>query len=167
MPKNLVVVGKITGPHGIKGGLKVVPLTDFPEQRFAKGKYLYLDSRRKLRISSVNSLPKAYLLFFDGINDRNAAEELKGSYIYTSETDKVILPEDSYMTSDIMGCSVVDEKGEDQGAVIDVLYGKANDVYVLSRKGKEFMIPAIKEAITGIDIDKKVITVKRDYLCET
>lgn len=167
MPSSLVAIGKIVGPHGIKGGIKVLSLTDFPEQRFTPNKDIYLEDFERLKIKDVNLSPKACLLFIEGINDRNAAEKLRGKYIYAKEAEKIRLPKDSYLVDDIIGCLVIDADEEELGTVIEVLKGKANDVYVLAKKNKEFMVPAIKEAIIEINIKEKIIRTKRDYLYET
>lgn len=167
MPQSLVAIGKIVGPHGIEGGIKVLPLTDFPEQRFARNKYIHLENFEKLKISDVKIFPKRCLLFIEGIDNRNAAEKLRGKYIYAKEDEKIRLPKGSYLVNDIIGCLIIDVGGEELGTVIEVLGGKANDVYVLSKKNKEFMLPAVKEAIINIDIKEKVIEVKRDYLYES
>lgn len=166
MPEGLLPVGKIVSPHGIKGGLKVYPLTDFPEQRFAKGKRLYLEDRAELEIKDARPAKNVYLIHLKGIDDRNAAENLKNHLLCVEISDKLSLPEDTFLVDDIIGCEVKDEYGKNVGLVVEVLQGKANDVYVIDSGKKRIMLPAVKQAILNIDLSNKKLEAKKEYLYE-
>ncbi len=163
----LVTVGRIVGPHGVKGTLKLQPLTDYPE-RFHEMSELHVYSKEgnficSLSVRNVRTLEsKGYLIIdTDEINDRDAAEALRGGLIKIPESEKHDLSEGEYWVDDIIGLKVVNsETGEELGHVINVLDIGENDVYeVLSTDGKEKHIPAVGQFIKKIDLVNKTIEV--------
>lgn len=164
MPEGLVPVGKVVAPHGIKGGLKIYPLTDFPEQRFLKGKRLYTEDKKPFEIDDARPKNKFYLIHLKDISDRNTAETFKNQSFYVKETDKPKLPEDTFLIEDLLGSLVVDENDNEIGKIVEVLQNKANDVYVIDREGESLMLPAVKEAVKHVDIEEKIVKVSKEYL---
>lgn len=165
-----MLVGKIVGAHGIKGGLKVCPLTDFPEQRFIKGKLLYSENYEELLIEDARHANKLYVINLRNITDRNSAESLKNHCLYAKTSDKLIVPEDTYLVEEVIGCTVLDEDGSLVGRIQEIIHGKANDVYVIGQaevQGRILMVPAVKEALIRIDVGHKVIKVKKNYLYDS
>lgn len=157
-----IVIGKITKPKGIKGEVKVVPLTDNPE-RFKLLTEVQLDGERfksaVLEIERCSLSAKAVILKLRGIETRNQAEELKGCYITIQEEQTVPLKEGNYFIHQIVGLTAVDENGEMLGKVIDIRPNPGNDIFVIEKDSKEFLIPAVKEIVTDIDLDKGRIVI--------
>lgn len=155
--KRDVVIGKIVAPFGLKGEVKVVPFTDFPE-RFKELGEVYVGSEaagRMRPIQSVRFHKGSILIKFEGIDDITAAENLRGAEIRIRESDLVPLEEGSYYIHDLIGLDVLTTEGENLGKVTEVLTGPAQDVYVTERA----MIPAVKEFVVSIDLQKKQIVV--------
>lgn len=153
-----VVIGKIVAPFGLKGEVKVVPFTDFPE-RFKEMDEAYVGSEEAgemRRIESVRFHKGTILIKFEGVADITAAEELRGAEVRIRESDLVPLEEGSYYVHDLIGMDVLTTEGEDLGKVKEVLTGRANDVYVTDRA----LVPAVKEFVKSIDLQKRQIVVE-------
>lgn len=156
----LIAIGKAVAPHGVRGDVRVIPLTDFPD-RFRTMKKVQLEDGRALDIESVKYHNQFVHLKFRGIDDRDAAQALKGKLLMVGRADLVKLPEGQYYIFDIVGLKVYDEAGAYLGTVTDVLPTGANDVYIAEREGnKPLLIPAIKDVVKEIDIPGGKMTVR-------
>lgn len=165
-PAERTIIGKITGAHGINGMMLILPLTDFPE-RFFEMKELVLDKpgkpRRTLAVKKITPYLGKGTLFLqvEGVADRDAAEELKGSVITIPREERVQLSEDEYWTDDIVGISVIEEiTGNLLGRVEEIIFTGSNDVYLVrSEDGKLCPIPAVADAVKSVDVPNGTMTV--------
>lgn len=156
----LITIGKIVAPHGVRGDVRIIPLTDFPE-RFHELKETFVENVGQLKLESAREHKKFILLKFAGIDSMNDAELLRGKLIKIARQDLVKLPAGQYYIFDIIGLNVFTEEGESLGMITDVLQPGSNDVYVVEQPGKgELLIPAIKEVVKKIDIAGKQMIVK-------
>ena len=161
-----VIIGRIVGAHGIRGALRVHPLTDYPE-RFLDMDRLYIELRgkadRELEILDISSHEGKgiFLVTVAGINDRDTAEALTGALITVMPHEKVELPDDEYWIDSLIGLAVVDtDGGETLGIVEDVLKTGASDLYqVRTPDGKLKLIPAVADIVKEIDIDSGLMRV--------
>lgn len=157
---SLIAIGKAVAPHGVRGDVRVVPLTDYPE-RFEKTKEVKLENGRSLAIENAKFHKQFVLLKFRGLDDRDAVEFLRGKLLLVGSEDLVKLPEGHYFIFEIVGLKVYDEAGAYLGTVTDVLATGANDVYIAEQEGgKPILIPAIKEVVREIDVPGGRMTVK-------
>ncbi len=154
-------VGQIVNTHGIRGGLKVIPLTDYDE-RFEELKWVYIEGlEEKFYITSLQYQKNNLIITFKGYQDINLVEKFKGKYLIIDETQRRQLPEDTYYIADILGLEVYTVEGDFLGKIKDVLQAGSNEVYLIEAVGgKEIMIPAVKEFVPEIDLKNKRITVK-------
>jgi 16S rRNA processing protein RimM len=90
-------------------------------------------------------------LRFDEIDDRNAAEALRGLDVLVAREDAVHLPEGQFFWHQVIGLRVEDTSGRALGAVSEILETGANDVYVVKGTGREILVPAIKDVVRVID----------------
>lgn len=161
--RDLLAVGSIVKALGLKGDVVVRPLTDVPD-RFRTLKAVWLGSDAMSvapgRIEGVSVERRGVRIKFVGIEDRTAAEKLCGKLVFIDEADAIRLPAGRYFVHDVIGLSVRDEHGNDLGIVADVLRYPANDVYVVRGRGREMMIPAVKEFVLAIDIAARAMTVR-------
>ncbi len=152
---DLLAIGSVVKAFGIEGYVIVQQLTDFPS-RFRKRTRVLLGRSGKevqeLVIVGAAVGPRGVKLKFAGIDDRDAAEGLVGSLLYVKDTERATLPKGRYYTHDIVGLAVVDEQGVVHGTVREVLKMPAHDVYVISGKGSEILLPAVKEFVLKIDL---------------
>ena len=156
-------IGQIVNTSGLKGFLKVIPLTD-DITRFEDLKTVYIQEKKDLvefKIQDVKYSKNMVLLKLEGIDDIGEAEKFNNFYIKINRKDAVELEEDSYFIVDIIGCKVFTDENEFLGKVIDVFQTGSNDVYtVKNNEDKEILLPAIEDVIKDIDIANKKIVVK-------
>ena len=151
-------VGRVERPWGLRGDLKVFPLTDFPE-RFAAGARLFLAGEEREVVAGRWQKGRVYLRLA-GIESAEAAEAVRGELLEVQESDRAALPEGAYYLDEIVGCAVVSETGAAIGVVREVLQPGANDVYVVARPGqRDLLVPAIADVVRRVDMARKEITV--------
>ena len=153
-----VAVGVINAPWGLKGHVKVTPLTSNPDRLNVDAELLVRGKRRRV-IEHVE--PYGYpILRIEGFPDRTAAESLRGELLEIEEDELAELPPGEYYVDDLIGMTVVDVAGETIGRLVDVLQTGANDVYVVTREGaRDVLIPAIPDVIREVDVAAKRMTI--------
>ena len=160
--EDLLKVGVITTTHGVRGEVKVYPTTDEPE-RFLELDYVLLDTGRELRkleIKNVKFFKNLVILKFKGVDNINEIEKYKGRDLWIPREEGQELEEDEYYIADLLGMSVVLENGQEFGTLKDVMETGANDVYIIdSAEHGEVLLPAIKECILDVDLEKNVMTI--------
>lgn len=151
-------IGKITSTHGIKGDMKIFPLTDDPDRFFSLRKAYIGDLKEEVFPEEPRIHKGMILIRFKSLEDINKILRFKGQYIYVLDEDRIKLPEGRYFISDLLGCEVFDMKERKLGTIKDVLQGAANDVYVIDGgNGLEYFIPAVERFIVSVSIaDKRV-----------
>jgi 16S rRNA processing protein RimM len=159
-----IVVAAIVGAHGIRGEVKLRPLTEFPE-RLGKLKSLRLrlpDGREESRrVLGVRPMPDHLLVRLEGAATRDDAEALRGSVVLLDAGELPPLPEGRYYEHQILGLRVVTPGGEELGRVTQIIPGASNDVYVAGR----FMVPATHDAVLRLAPEEGVIVVRsKEYL---
>jgi 16S rRNA processing protein RimM len=154
-----IKVGKITGAFGIRGELKVYPYTDRPE-RFKELDTVFAGDR-EMEIKNVRFQKNLVLLRLEGVDDRSAAERMKGIYLTIDRDELRELDEDEYFIFDLIGLEAVDEEGNHIGRVHDVLQNTAQDLYEIEKDdGSLHLIPAVYEFIPEIDIESGIMVLK-------
>ena len=160
--EDLLKVGVITTTHGVRGEVKVYPTTDEPE-RFLELDYVLLDTGRELRkleIKNVKFFKNLVILKFKGVDNINDIEKYKGRDLWIPREEGQELEEDEYYIADLLGMSVVLEDGQEFGTLKDVMETGANDVYIIdSAEHGEVLLPAIKECILDVGLEKNVMTI--------
>ncbi len=158
-------VGKIVNTHGIRGEVRVISQTDFPEQRYQKGARLTLFQTGKaplqLTIASHRKHKNFDLLTFEGYPNINDVEHFRDGILKVAEDDLTDLEEHEYYYYEIIGLNVIDEQGELLGKIKEILSPGANDVWVVQRKGKkDALIPYIASVVKEIDLDANEVHVE-------
>lgn len=160
--EDLLKVGVITTTHGVRGEVKVFPTTDGAE-RFLDLEYVLLDTgkeMRRLEIRNVKFFKNLAILKFEGIDNINDIEMYKGRELWIPRQEAQELGEDEYYVADLLGMDVILEDASRFGTLKDVMETGANDVYVVTTEdGKEVLLPAIKECILDVDVEKNTMTI--------
>jgi 16S rRNA processing protein RimM len=171
MSQDSIVVGKLGAPHGIKGWLKVHSFTDDPEGIFDFSPWL-INQQGKLETFEVadwRRSGKGFIAKFAHINDRDEAMAYTHGEITVTESQIPELPQGEFYWRDLIGMSVVTNKGYSLGKVDDLMETGSNDVLVVKANnndgfGKsERLLPFLTDSvIENVDADAREITVDWD-----
>lgn len=161
-----LVVGHIAGTHGIRGEVRVISRTDFPEVRFAPGARLLLshdtpEQMRSLTVERSRPHKKGYILQFQEWTDINQAEPYKGSTLVVDPDEAVDSGEEEFYFHEILGCEVFTTDGTAVGTITDILQPGANDVWVVqaTEGGREWLIPYIDDVVQKVDISARRVVI--------
>ena len=154
-----IVIGRVGAAHGIRGELRIIPLTDFPE-RFAALREVMVGDEL-LHIESAKPQGKNFLMRFREYTVREDAQKLTGRLLTVARAEAAPLDEGEYYVFDIVGLTVYDEEDNELGTVENVLRTGSNDVYaVRSEDGHEILIPALRKVVRTIDVPNGRMTVR-------
>lgn len=152
-----ILMGKVVNVVGLKGEIKIYSYTDRNE-RFEELDEIWLDNDI-YAIEKVRFQNKVVILKLEGINDRNQAEKMRNKKVYIEAEDLPELPEGTYYVRDLIGITVVTEDGE-LGKITDVIQNSAQDLYeVKPEEGKKIYIPVVKEFVTEVDMENRIVKV--------
>lgn len=161
-----VIIGEIVNTHGLRGELKVLPLTDEPK-RFDELKEIHIKENgrskkiSKYKIDGVKYFKNFVILKLQGIDNANDALLLKRSSIIIDRKDAIVPKQNSYFIFDLIGLEVYDEDEQFLGIITDVIQTGSNDCYNVKKKdGTEYFIPALKSVVSDVNISLKKMTVK-------
>lgn len=151
-----VLIGEVLKPQGVKGELKIYPLTD-DINRFKKLKIVYLSDGKIEKPYTVNEAridPKgsAYLQL-QGLENREEVEKVRG-YQVRVDRSEVPLLKDRWYYFELEGMQVY-EKDTLLGTLVRVQETGANDVYLVKGEKNEFCIPALKTVVQKVDVPGK------------
>ncbi|WP_291291533.1 ribosome maturation factor RimM [Enterococcus sp.] len=158
-------VGKIVNTHGIRGEVRVISQTDFPEERYRKGQRLTLFRENKapleLTVSGHRKHKNFDLLTFEGYPTINDVEPLRDGILKVTKDELGQLAENEYYYHEIIGLTVIDEQARELGKIKEILSPGANDVWVVQRKGKkDALIPYIESVVKQIDLEKGEVSIE-------
>jgi 16S rRNA processing protein RimM len=162
-------VGKIVNTHGIKGEVRVISKTDFPEQRYMPGNHLFLFLAKtdaadplELTVKTHRKHKNFDLLTFEGYENVNEVEKFRDGILKVPESQHGELDEGEFYFHEIVGCLVFTVNGEEIGKVTEILTPGANDVWVVKPKagGKDILIPYIRQIVKKVDIKEKIILIE-------
>jgi len=165
MLMNWYNVGKIVNTHGIKGEVRVISTTDFPEERYEVGNKLSLFKKEiktptVLTVASHRRHKNFDLLTFEGFLTLEMVQGFKDGILKVSENQLSELEGNEYYFHEIIGCTVYSENGEEIGEITDILQTGANDVWTVKpAQGKTHYIPYIEDVVKDINIDEKKIVI--------
>lgn len=159
--RSWVTIGRVTAPHGVRGDVRVAPLTDV-EGRFEETERVFARPkddkrpRRLLHIERVGYRKNLVILGFREIDTVEEAEALRDALLQVPVDEVAPLPEGMYYVFQLVGLDVYTTEGELVGRLSDVITeGVPNDIYVVAREGQEpALIPAVKEFVREIDLDR-------------
>jgi 16S rRNA processing protein RimM len=146
----VVQVGQVVGVFGVRGAVKVLSLTDFDE-RYAPGSELHLGGELR-QVQWSRKRPSGFVVKFSGVDTRNAADSLRGSYLEVSDEDVMPLPAGRWYQHQLVGLHVATESGQELGTLTSVLQAPANDVWVVGGEGGEHLVPATHDAVLDVDL---------------
>jgi len=159
--EDLVVVGRLARPHGLRGEMSVEVLSDFPE-RFAPGLVLVAaapsgESRGELVVSTVRPAGERLLIGFQGIETRTAAEALRGLDVAVPAGREMPRPEGFVYHFDLEGCRAVDRTGRELGVVTDLQEVGGRDLLSIRTPAGERDVPFVEPIVVSVDVARKLV----------
>ena len=152
-----IAVGQIARAHGIKGEVTVAVRTDDPDMRFVPGTTLATEppDRGPLTVAAIRWHSGRLLVTFEGVRDRNGAEDLRGT-VLVLDSAEIPAPDDpdEFYDHQLIGLGVVTAAGDAVGEVTDVLH-HGQDLLVVRRKpaaGTDALIPFVSAIVTDVDV---------------
>ena len=162
-----IKIGKIVNAAALKGEVKIYHYSDYKERFEELDSVIVCGDRRgsderQYEIENVRYQKDMVIAKLKGVNDRNAAESLKGLDVFITEEDLRELPEDTFYIRDLIGCEVIDGRdGKTLGQISDVLKTGAQDIYQVELAfGGQALIPAVAQFIEKVDIRQKTVVIK-------
>ena len=156
MKTRFLEAGRVTGAHGVKGEVKILPWADSAD--FLAGFEVFYIDEKAVRVIRSRVAKSFLIAAFEGFSGAGDAVRLKNKIIFIDRND-VRLPEGSFFLNDIIGSEVLTEAGENKGRITDVLDLPGGRVYVVKGE-REILIPAVPEFIRGTDVEAGTVTVR-------
>ncbi len=160
--KELVAIGRIIKSRGVKGELRVFPLTDRLERFFDLEK-VFIEREglnvEELTIEYVREISGQIAIKFEILDDRTIADSYKGAFISVSRDDTYELEDDSFFLFDIQGLSVYDSEENHLGSIKEVIQYPANDLLLIRSETEDILLPALKQYIHSVNLEEKKIIV--------
>lgn len=156
-----MVTGRVIKPYGVLGWVKVEVLTANP-RRYRKGSAFLLEGceeGERLLLEEVKEGAGALLVKFQGLDDREQAERLKGRRLLVTPDDIGEPPRDHLWEHQLLGLEVITGQGRHLGEVVEIIETGANDVIVV-KGDKECLIPMIEEIIVDVDLEEGKLIVE-------
>ncbi|MDD5287139.1 MAG: ribosome maturation factor RimM [Desulfuromonadaceae bacterium] len=169
-PHELISLGKISATHGIRGHLKLysysgnIESLQCSETVFLKGKSGLL---KEVGLKTVAAHAGGFILALDGFTDIEEVQPFVGNELCLKRSQLPEPAEDEYYWRDLIGLTVVTDKGVVLGPIADIFETGSSDIYVVRGNNKEYLIPAIADVISVIDIPgRRMIITPLDGLLE-
>lgn len=161
-------VGKMIKPQGLNGEARILPMTDFPEQRFAPESVLalFLPGARtpSCHVTVVNSRPhkNIYVVKFREFDSIEQIEQLRGTELRIHVEQVHELEQHAYYFHEIIGCEVYTDTGERVGTIKEILQPGANDVWVVERdQGQpDLYLPYIADVVKQVLPEQKRVLIE-------
>lgn len=156
MKTDQLIIGKILNTHGIKGTIKVQPITS-DINRFESLNYIILDDL-KIEVSNrriSNNLVYLDLKSYDNINK---VLPFKGKYIYILEDDRINLKEGEYFQYQVIGLKCYDTENNFLGTVNSILENPVHDILEIEDETKAVhYVPFIDNFVVSVDLENGII----------
>lgn len=163
----MIVMGRIIAPYGIKGWVKIHPFGDDPlSWKKMPRWWLCQDDKaaetswQAYALKNCRFQGKGLVALLDGIDDRTAAESLKGCYIAAPREAMPPTAADEYYWADLIGLAVENAEGEPLGTVSTLISAGAHDVLQVNDGESEHLIPFVPAYVDKVDTDARVIRVQ-------
>ena len=164
VPDDLVEMGYVTGAFGVRGWVKIQTHTSSLDALFDYSHWWLKKQQgwKAYHLMEGAIHTKALIAKFEGIDDRDSAELLRGSKIAISRALMPEPEEDSYYWTDLIGLTVVNKLQAPLGKVVRLLETGSNDVLVVEDKGDEHLIPFVGAIVHKVDLLARIIEVDWD-----
>ncbi|MGW4930851.1 ribosome maturation factor RimM [Agromyces sp. NPDC004153] len=164
-PRTQLRVGRLTKAHGLKGAIKLELYTDDPERRFVPGAEFSLQvpesspwHGKHLTLRELRWYNGHPVGFFEGVDDRTAAEGLVKAILWVEHVDEETPEDDAWYDHQLVGLTVMRD-GVEVGEVVHVDHLPAQDLLIVKAQGREVMVPFVSAIVPEVDIAAGTLTV--------
>ncbi len=168
MKKEYFELGRVLKPQGIRGEVKIDAYTD-DMGRFDYLAHVYIQKdgeMQKITVQAKRTDASFAYLKLEGINDRDAAEALRGTIFYIDRKNAAKLPEGRHYIEDMIGLSVVDTKGKELGKLAEIITTGAADVFRVTGEKATLLFPSVPHVVLHTDVEAGTILVDEKSLQE-
>jgi len=159
---DLVAVGRVGPPRGVRGEVFVEPWTDTPAERFAVGTLLRTEpaSAGPLQVETMALNGGKLVVRFAGCADRPDAEALRGVQVFVPAAERRALDDpDEFYDTDLIGLHARDVSGADIGPVVDVVHAGGASYLVLDVDGVQRLVPFVNAIVPSVDLGAGTVTI--------
>ena len=154
--RSLLAVGRVTSPHGIRGGLKVLPYSGHPEQLCVYRRFFLLPegpgTDGHYTVTHCGCVGRMALVELAGVTDRDTAETLVGSVVHVLKNELPAVAENEFYLHELEGRRVETIDGEHLGRVAGFLITGGSELLVIkNNKGQEIFVPAVSAFLREMD----------------
>lgn len=162
--KEFLIIGKIVGVHGIRGEVKILPLTDDARRFFdLKKASLLSEKEKKLRDVQFNSARlqnNMVVCAISDLTDRDEARKLSGCFLAVERSKAASLSDGRYFITDLEGITVIDHQKGQLGVISEIIQSTGSDIIVVSRENKaDLLIPFLKTVVQDVDLKSQKMNV--------
>ncbi len=157
----LTCIGVVAHAHGVKGELKVNPLTDDPAY-YEGSRAVILETEQGLRAfphSRLRTAGRHWILALQGVTGRGEAESLRGAGVLLEASQLRPLEPGEYFQHDLIGCEVETLEGRALGLVEAIMETSANDVLSVALDGETRLVPMVGEVVREVDVERRLIRI--------
>jgi 16S rRNA processing protein RimM len=161
-PEDLLLIGKVVRPHGLKGLLRIISYADSPDTFLKAGEvFLQGGSGKTVKhgIISITPSKKFFLLHLEGLDSLEEAEMRRDWNIYIEKSGLSKGGDYEYFWYEIIGLPVFLDTGKRIGTIMQIVPGAGHDIYVVQDGAKETLIPAVHEVIKEVDLENEKVVV--------
>jgi 16S rRNA processing protein RimM len=160
----LVVIGEIGRPHGLKGEVRVTPLTDAPARFEALQACVVWDAARDVRevrrVTAARRQGGGVVLALAGCDSVEAARALAGRLVAVPEAEALDPGPGHFYPWQLAGCRVTTEDGREVGQVTGIERSPAHDLWVVADGAREHLIPAVPEIVVEVDLAGRRVVIR-------
>ena len=158
MSEKQILLGRILGPHGLKGEVKIKSFTVEPLDVASYGPVSVADGRR-FRLMNARMQGDIIIAGIKGVADRNLAETLKGLELSVDRDDLPETDEDEFYQADLIGLPVVDETGREVGEVLGFQHFGAGELIEIRRVDERTaLVPFADSMVPVVERDRIVLS---------
>ena len=168
MTEDWLMIGKIVSPQGLKGEVRILSYSDFPERFENAGKRLIAASEKDepqeiimLSGREIAGKKNLFVVRLEGVNDCDRAETLRNYLMFIPTSDRPYLEHNEYMIADLVGCNVYHQPtGKALGEVISIIAAGNDLLEVRNPEINEIeLIPFVEAIVPFVDISQKRIEI--------
>jgi 16S rRNA processing protein RimM len=163
-PGALVAVGEVLQPWGLRGELRVRPLTDQPAERFRRLRRCVLwepedDRREDVQIAGCRFDGDALFVRMEGVSSPEEAKRFSGRLLAVAQEDVLPAPEGHFYPWEMTGAVVETREGRRVGEFVGVEDHAAQPLWIVAHEGRELLVPAVPEIVVDVNVKERRIVI--------